>query len=245
MREHFVPMLDGERLRETDAGYVHADGRPVDPTRLPDVVFVNADEASAKPQPETTGWWNSVSISNLDLKLSEDAGTASPLFTQVALSPGMPAENAGLSADELSGLLRSVATGYDPVPTVHFDAAFFHRTFSRWMGIETPAGVDDDNASPHWDYDFWKAELIEETPSASRQTPYARHQFLVEIHRGEHAQAEQYRYWIELDPDGTLQDSGWLTAPPDLLVEEDHEPTGFQSDGPDLQMLRDMLAQTD
>jgi hypothetical protein len=243
MRELFVPMLDGERLQKTATGFVHADGRPIDPTRLADVVYVNAEDA--QPETESSGWWNSVSVSDLDLKLAGEGGSTTALFTQVSLSPGAQLDNASLSSDDVSGLLRTVATGYDPEPEVHFDAAFFHRTFSRWMGIETSLPNDDDDAAPHWDYDFWKAELVEESCVHDDETQHNRHQFLVEIHRGENAPTEQYRYWIDLDDEGFLQNSGWLTTPPDLLVEEDYEGTGFQSEGPDLEMLKELLAQAD
>lgn len=243
MRELFVPMLDGERLQETAAGFVHADGRPVDASRLADVVYVNVEDNESDAK--SSGWWNSVSVSDLDLKFAGEEGASTSLFTQVSLSPGAKAEHQGLSSDDVSGLLRSVATGYDPEPEVLFDAAFFHRTFSRWMGIETTLPNQEDDDSAHWDYDFWKAELLEESCVHNDDTQHKRHQFLVEIHRGENAPTEAYRYWIDLDNEGFLQGSGWITSPPDLLVEEDHQATGFQSDGPDVEMLRELLAQAD
>lgn len=228
LREHFVPILDGERLLPSGEGYVHEDGNPVDPARLDDIVYVNADDVgrAAALLPGSTGWWRALDGAALG---------AAPAFAGGAPAPELDLGDVHLSQDDLKDLLRTLADTHTPLAPVEFDAAFFHRTLVRWMGLEAPGATERDPV-PVWDYDFWKAELVEEREQDGVRT------FRVDVHRGDGDAPERYRYWIQTDASGALEASGWLTDPPDLLGEEKGKPRRFVPAAPDPAVVQALLA---
>lgn len=224
VRDGFVPILDGEPLTRAGDVYVHADGSTVDPARHGEILLVNPHEAPG------SSWWQAADRAPQDLPADDlalaDAGAWLP---------------SRLDDAELADVLRAVAASHLPLPAVEFDAAFFHRTLARWIGLDL-TGAHAGDTNPVWDYDFWKAELFEESAPPGGED---RHFFCVDIHRGEGEGPERYRYWIELDEAGAIKGSGWLTEPPNLLGEEKRLPHRFARFGPDPDLVKRLLSAPD
>lgn len=239
----FVPMLDGERLLEDpDGGLFHADGRPVDPQRRDDIVYLKPAERE-EPVAEAAGWWHAVD--NAGPKSREgDAPAGEVRVGEVVFTPR-----------DVSEMLVAVAGAHEPSgPVGEVDAGFFHRTLVRWMGM------DDDDApgvAPRWDYRFWKAELhlegeLNPQTQAVTQTPELDDDdssnagqtkaWTAEVWRGEDEDPERYRYWVAFDPQGLVASSGWLSAAPDLLAgADDDDGAGFHAGGADLDVIERAL----
>lgn len=139
-----------------------------------------------------------------------------------------PSQGSELDQLDLAALLRVIAEAPPSAPEVaNIDAGFFHRTLMRWMGLapqdDSPAG-----RAPLWDYRFWKAELLAEGSeeghaailSADAQPLQVRTWSAI-VYRGASRAPERYRYWVAFDALGRVRGSGWLSPPPDLLVEAD------------------------
>ncbi len=112
-----------------------------------------------------------------------------------------------LLGEALAGI-EAPATG-----DVDIDAGFFHRTLARWLGLpegKQPARKKD--AAPLWDYDFWKAELVDDGYVNDR------HCYSARVFRAAAGAPELYRYWVKIDGAGRIRASGWLTAAPDLVT---------------------------
>ncbi|MFZ9887063.1 MAG: hypothetical protein ACO3JL_06140, partial [Myxococcota bacterium] len=127
---------------------------------------------------------------------------------------------------DVAALLRVIAETPPSAPDLPpIDAGFFHRTLMRWMGLapndDSPAG-----RAPLWDYRFWKAELLAEGSeeghaailSADAQPLQVRTWSAI-VYRGARSDPERYRYWVAFDSLGRVGGSGWLSSPPDLLVD--------------------------
>lgn len=145
-------------------------------------------------------------------------GVAAPLD-----SPSVRSE---LGQVDVAALLRVIADApARPSEVADIDAGFFHRTLMRWMGLapndDSPAG-----RAPLWDYRFWKAELLAEGSEEGHAAvlsadaePLQVRTWSAIVHRGASRAPEHYRYWVAFDALGRVGGSGWLSPPPDLLVE--------------------------
>jgi hypothetical protein len=123
--------------------------------------------------------------------------------------PGPAASEPGLE-----GMLAGIVP---PPPTdvgAEVSAGFFHRTLARWLGLPEGRSPGRRAEAPLWDYDFWKAELVDETADA--RAP--RRTYTARVYRTADEEPESYRYWVKLDARGRIKGSGWLTAAPDLLA---------------------------
>jgi hypothetical protein len=201
LRSGFVPVLDGERLRAAGDGFEHEDGAAVDTTREGDIVWVNAEELASSEQLTSTGWWT---------KVDAIGGTS---LEAAALEPST--SEGTFSADDVARVLVTLADSHTAPEPTEVEAGYFHHTLRRWLGASTDA--DDEARAPLWDYDFWKAELERagEVPAPGDDDGSVE-AWVARVWRGEEAEPEQYRYWIDAS-DGAIQRSGWLTDPPDLL----------------------------
>lgn len=104
---------------------------------------------------------------------------------------------------------------------VEISAGFFHRTLARWLGLpegKQPARKKD--AAPLWDYDFWKAELVDDGFGDDDK-----HRYSARIYRAATRPPELYRYWVRIDGSGRIRASGWMTSPPNLM----HSASAFMS----------------
>ncbi len=218
--------------------FLHEDGTPVDPGHVKDIVFVKRDPATP---PRSAGrgrsWWAA-------LDPGIEAGTA--LGLQGVLFPEeRPGErdvvlgDVRMSTSDVDAMLQSLVPERLSQPAVVVDAGFFHRTLSRWLGIDDDAANDSPRAprtsAPRaratpavWDYDFWKAALEESGELAAAASPEGRRalgvpkdarvrRFSALVYRGERGAPERFEYWIAVDEKGRIRRSGWLTPPPDLL----------------------------
>lgn len=263
------PTLRGVALQRRGGRFVYPDGRPVADADVPHIEFLPPPDGIARapletrvsPAPSATGWWSAVdgSLEEGFAALRDDEWGDAPGATLpqniAAADTSQATESGALSTDDLSFALRAVALDHHSLPAVEFDAAFFHRTLARWMGLSVE-GMPRDDEGPVWDYDFWKAELVEETasppsplkpaPDPDAQTAGARrHVYRVMVHRGEQSEPEHYRYWIEVDSTGELRTSGWLSEAPDLLVEKHDESSAFVPPAPRPDLLEALFAMTD
>src|SRR5439155_7598992 len=95
-------------------------------------------------------------------------------------------------SDELD-VKAALAGLVPPVDDAVISAGFFHRTFARWLGL--PAGKQParkKTAPPLWDYDFWKAELVDDgTDAVDRRV------FTARIFRRPEGDPEVVRYWVK------------------------------------------------
>lgn len=115
--------------------------------------------------------------------------------------------------DQSLDLGRALAGIEPPQERVEVSAGFFHRTLARWLGL--PEGRQPgrkEAQAPLWDYDFWKAELVEEGTDERGRRSYAARIFRV-VTGG----PELYRYWVKLDASGRIRSSGWMTDAPALV----------------------------
>lgn len=128
------------------------------------------------------------------------------MATRDPLDLGNLVGNLGLGA-ALAGIEPPNAAG------VEITAGFFHRTLARWLGLpegRQPSRKKD--AAPLWDYDFWKAELVDDGFVNER------HVYTAKVYRADSTQTpEVYRYWVRVDSAGRIRASGWLTDAPDLV----------------------------
>lgn len=100
-----------------------------------------------------------------------------------------------------------------PKPAVELTAAFFHRTLARWLGLPEGRTPGRKMEAPLWDYDFWKAEIVDEGAADGRRA------FTARVYRKADGAPESHRYWLKVDDKGRIRSSGWLGEPPDLLGE--------------------------
>lgn len=115
--------------------------------------------------------------------------------------------------DQSFDLARALAGIAPPLERVEISAGFFHRTLARWLGL--PEGRQPGKrmaTAPLWDYDFWKAELIDDGADAT-----GRHSYTAKVFRVLDSQPEPHRYWIKFDGAGRIRRSGWFSTAPDLL----------------------------
>lgn len=242
VRGGFVPMLGGKPVvARTPSGksraakrpaqgaveYVHADGTPVDPGLYKDVVFVKADAEStatgARPRAakQERAWWSAL----------DAAAVAPPVFQDERRD--VVVGDVKLTRQDVDRMLGALSPPR-PAAQVDVDPGFFHTTLSRWLGLAPttqgkrgggPSGQSGQHEAT-WDYDFWKAELVEQTepsggrddaalPAAPAHTVARR--FTALVYRGESSEPERYAYWIAVDDKGRIKRSAWLTPPPDLL----------------------------
>jgi hypothetical protein len=99
-----------------------------------------------------------------------------------------------------------------PVERVEIVAGFFHRTLAHWLGLpegKQPGRKKTD--APLWDYDFWKAELVDDGEADGRRF------FVAKVFRLA-GDVELYRYWVKLDAARRIKSSGWITRAPNLLA---------------------------
>lgn len=220
----------GARASTSAVEFLHQDGTPVDPGLYKDVVFVNAEAAkdgghagdgsttrrdaraadAGKTTPSTQ-WWTALDAAALSGVLFLDERRDVVVGDQ------------RLSAADVDKMLTSLAPSRVAAPPVEVDAGFFHRTLSRWLGLDAgrtkgPRALPE----PSWDYDFWKAVLeddgvVDASQVRGAPTKGVVHRFTALVFRGERAEPERYAYWIALDDAGRIKRSGWFTAPPDLL----------------------------
>lgn len=115
---------------------------------------------------------------------------------------------------DLANALRAVGQSVAPAPSI--DAAFFHRTLARWLGL--PEGKVDGVLSPvQWDYRYWRAELSREPA----RDVHGRQAFAAALSAQEDAPAEQVRWWVLKDARGRIVDAGWDSTPPRLVDNTD------------------------
>jgi hypothetical protein len=115
---------------------------------------------------------------------------------------------------DLASTLRALGAPAAPTPTV--DAAFFHRTLARWLGL--PEGKIDGVLSPvQWDYRYWRADLAREP---ARDVD-GRDGFAAALSAREDAPAEEVRWWVLKDARGRIIDAGWDSDPPRLIDDVD------------------------
>ena len=115
---------------------------------------------------------------------------------------------------DLANALRAVGQSVTPAPSV--DAAFFHRTLARWLGL--PEGKVDGVLSPvQWDYRYWRAELSREPA----RDAHGRQAFAAALSAKEDAPPEQVRWWVLKDARGRIVDAGWDSTPPRLVDDVD------------------------
>jgi hypothetical protein len=124
----------------------------------------------------------------------------------------MATRDPSLSGFDVAGLLAGIEP---PRPAVDVTAGFFHRTLARWLGLPEGKSPGKKHQPPLWDYDFWKAELVEEGAGDAKRTYTAR------VFRTAAGAPESYRYWVKLDDAGRIKSSGWLSDPPDLLGDDE------------------------
>lgn len=99
-----------------------------------------------------------------------------------------------------------------PAERIDVSAGFFHRTLARWLGLPEGKQPGKKKAeAPLWDYDLWKAELVDEGELAGGRAYTAR------VFRVAASEPEHYRYWVRLDAGGRIKASGWLTKAPELF----------------------------
>lgn len=160
----------------------------------------------------------------------DDASTEGNEVGAPTGSDAVPLDSSSVESElghvDVAALLRVIAEAPPTTPeATEIDAGFFHRTLMRWMGLapkdDSPAG-----RAPLWDYRLWKAELLAEGSeeghaailSADAQPLQVRTWSAI-VYRGASRAAERYRYWVAFDALGRVGGSGWLSPPPDLLVE--------------------------
>lgn len=212
LKDRFVPTLDGEVLAVVEGGFLRADGTPLAPERAGDVVWVNREHAIDEGEPSPVeAWWR-----GLEGAVEETPWPAAPLRD-------VEVGELRLSRADVAEMLVTLADAHAPLP-IELSAGFFHRTLLRWMRLEA---ADASEPAVKWDYDFWKTELVEErdvdagVPEASEGCRVR--VFSAVAHRGEGSGPERYRYWVEMDAEGAITRSGWLSKPPDLLADERRE----------------------
>ncbi len=110
------------------------------------------------------------------------------------------------------------------------DALNFHISLSQWIDDERVQQQVQVDVDPVWDYDFWKADLIERSPldQAQRKALHIDRDpadealdageyfaYTVEVFFGEEPQGRRYQYWVALDDAGRPLRSDWIDRAPD------------------------------